>query len=245
MGFYEQIAPYYDYIFPAREEQLECIKRLAGRPPKKILDVACGTGVYSISLAQQGYDVWATDIDAEMVRQVRRKAMENKVAVNAFVSDMRYLDQHISELFDCVMCIGNSIVHLENVDSILAAVIQMKNRLTTSGKLLLQIVNYDRVLAKGITSLPTIHNEEISLEFRRNYTRDKKRGLIYFDTELIVKEGDKSTRFANRVELLPLLSASLQEILEKAGFGSISFYGGFSREPYIPDDSFLLVAEAS
>lgn len=244
MGFYEQIAPYYDYIFPAGEEQLEFIKKLAGRPPKRLMDVACGTGVYSISLAQQGYDVWATDIDAEMIRRVKRKAMESNVPVNALVSDMLYLDRHVNELFDCVICIGNSVVHLGNVDSILSAVIQMKNRLAPSGKLLVQIINFDRILAKGITSLPTIHNSEIGLEFRRNYVRDTERGLIYFDTELTVKEGDKLSRFTNRVELFPLLAVSLKEILGKAGFSSINYYGGFSLEPYIPDESFLLVAEA-
>lgn len=120
----------------------------------------------------------------------------------------------------------------------------MKNRLVPSGKLLLQIINFDRILAQRIASLPTIHNGEIGLEFRRNYARDRERGLIYFDTELTVKEGDKLARFTNRIELFPLLSAALKEILEKAGFGSINYYGGFSREPYIPDKSFLLVAEA-
>lgn len=244
MGFYEQIAPYYDYIFPAGEQQLEFIKKVAGRTPQKILDIACGTGEYSISLAQQGYNVWATDIDAEMVHRAQKKAIENKVAVKTFVSDMRQLDQHTNELFDCIFCIGNSIVHLGDADSILTAVIQMKNRLAPSGKLILQIINFDRILSKGITALPTIQNNEIDLEFHRNYIRDKERGLIYFDTVLTVKEGNAPSRFTNRVELFPLLASSLKEILTKAGFRSINFYGGFDQESYIPDESFLLVTEA-
>lgn len=244
MGFYEQIAPYYDYIFPAGEEQLRFLQKAAGLPPKKILDVACGSGVYSVKLAQSGYKMWATDIDAEMVRLARQKAIDNKVEVKTFISDMQQLDQHISEQFDCIFCIGNSIVHIGSADSILSAVLQMKSRLTPNGKLLLQIINFDRVLAKGVTSLPTIYNQEINLEFKRNYIRDDDRRLIYFDTVLTVNEGNGQNRFENRVELFPLLALSLKEILTKVGFCSINFYGGFNHEPYISGESFLLVTEA-
>ncbi len=244
MGFYEQIAPYYDYIFPAGDEQLKFLQKAAGLPPKKILDVACGSGVYSVKLAQLGYKVWATDIDAEMVRLAGQKATDGMSEIKTFISDMQQLDQHISEQFDCIFCIGNSIVHIGSADSILSAVFQMKNRLAPGGKLLLQIINFDRVLAKGVTSLPTIYNQEINLEFQRNYLRDDDRGLIYFDTVLTVNEDNGQNRFENRVELFPLLALSLKEILTKAGFRSINFYGGFNQEPYIPDESFLLVTEA-
>lgn len=245
MGFYEQIAPYYDYIFPAGEEQLGFIQKAAGIPPRKILDVACGSGVYSVRLAQIGYEVWASDIDAEMVRLTREKAIDGKVNVRTFISDMQQLDQHIAEQFDCIFCIGNSIVHIGSAEAILSAVIQMKKRLAPDGKLLLQIINFDRVLAKGVTSLPTIYNQEINLEFKRNYVRDDGRGLIYFDTILTVNKDNVQREFENRVELFPLLALSLKDILAKAGFSTVNLYGGFNREPYIPDESFLLVTEAS
>ena len=115
--------------------------------------------------------MWASDIDAEMVRLTREKAIDGKVNVRTFISDMQQLDQHIAEQFDCIFCIGNSIVHIGSAEAILSAVIQMKKRLAPDGKLLLQIINFDRVLAKGVTSLPTIYNQEINLEFKRNYLR--------------------------------------------------------------------------
>jgi len=244
MGFYEQIAPYYDYIFPAGEEQLGFLQKAAGLPPKKILDVACGSGEYSVKLAQSGYDVWATDIDAEMVRLAGQKATDARVRVKTFISDMRQLDKHISEKFDCIFCIGNSIVHVGSAEAVLSAVLQMKSLLAPGGKLLLQIINFDRVLAKGVTSLPTIYNQEINLEFQRNYTRDEGRGLIYFDTILTVNKDNGQSRFENRVELFTLKAVSLKDILSKAGFSTINLFGGFNREPYIPDESFLLVTEA-
>lgn len=245
MGFYEQIAPYYDYIFPAGSEQLDFIKESAGRPPKKLLDIACGTGVYSIELAQEGYEVWATDIDVEMVRRAGIRASDEHVAMNALVSDMLHLDRYISDKFDCVFCIGNSIVHLGSKEAILAAVLQMKARLNKDGSLLLQIINFDRIFEKGITALPSIINKEAELEFHRNYSSDTSTGLINFDTVLSVKNGSQVEQYENRVKLFPLLASDLQSILDSAGFSKVSFYGGFNKEPYIAGESYLLVVNAA
>ena len=245
MGFYEQIAPYYDYIFPADREQLEFIKESAGEQPKKLLDIACGTGAYAINLAQAGFDIWATDIDAEMVRLAGKRAFERHASIKVLVSDMLRLDKYISDKFDCVYCIGNSIVHLGSREAILAAVIQMKERLNTDGSLLLQIINFDRILEKGITALPSIINSDMKLEFYRNYSSDPDTGLIHFDTVLIVKNDIQEKRYVNRINLFPLVASELKSILKSAGFSKISFYGGFNKEVYIAGESFLLVVKAA
>jgi glycine/sarcosine N-methyltransferase len=75
MGFYEQISKYYDYIFPTGKDQVNFIKETAGQPPKKILDVACGSGGYSMELAKSGYAVTGIDLDAEMVNKAKEKAV--------------------------------------------------------------------------------------------------------------------------------------------------------------------------
>lgn len=244
MGFYERIAPYYDDIFPAGEDQLEFIRRNAGKPPKRLLDIACGSGTYSIRLAQDGYEVWACDIDRKMVDLAERKAAGSKAPVNVLLSDMLHLDQNISIKFDCVFCIGNSIVHLGSIDMVRKAVKQMRDLLNPDGSLILQIINFDRVLENGITSLPTITNPGRKLEFKRNYSLDKSMGLIHFDTSLTVEENDRLTKLDNRVDLFPLKAQDLREALDNAGFHTISFYGGFSGEPYVRGESFLLAALA-
>ncbi len=244
MGFYERIAPYYDEIFPAGEEQLEFIRHAAGRPPKRLLDIACGSGTYSVRLAQDGYEVWACDADHKMVELAGRKAASINVPVNVFMSDMLQLDQKIGIKFDSVFCIGNSIVHLGSADQISKAVMQMKGLLNADGTLILQIINFDRILEKGITSLPTISNTEKKLEFKRAYSLDESSGLIHFDTILTVEENDRTTKLENRVDLYPLRARNLQKILDGAGFRSISFFGGFNKETYEPAGSFMLVALA-
>ena len=82
MGFYEQISKYYDYIFPTGDAQLQFIKETAGAPDKKVLDVACGSGGYSIELAKARFKVTATDLDEAMISMAREKAHKEGLDIN-------------------------------------------------------------------------------------------------------------------------------------------------------------------
>jgi len=240
MGFYEQISKYYDYIFPVGERQLDFIKNAAGEPPKRILDVACGSGGYSVELAKSGYMAAATDVDSSMVELARYKAKGAGMKVDALVCDMRKLGQCFSNKFDCIFCIGNSIVHLGSPDDILNTLKQMHRLLDDGGTLVLQIINYDRIIKYGLSQLPPIINNSAGLEFIREYEYLNE-NRINFNTVLTVKEGGEKKRFENSIPLLPLKSPDLYRMLEQAGYRNIRFYGDFDYAPYNVD-SYMLAA---
>lgn len=54
------------------EEQLR--RSLEGRPYRKVLDIGCGPGFFSILLAQMGYEVTAVDYTENMLAQARKNA---------------------------------------------------------------------------------------------------------------------------------------------------------------------------
>jgi len=243
MGFYEQISKYYDYIFPAEKAQVEFIKEAAGPPPAKILDVACGSGGYSIELARVGYDMTAVDLDAEMVRLAAEKARENRLDIDVQVCDMKDIEKRFSQKFNTVFCIGNSIVHLGSPEEISDAIRQMYEVLEPGGSLVLQIINFDRVFRHKISELPPIKNDDIGLEFIRKYIYSNDKESLVFHTVLTVGSGEKRQRFENSIKLFPVKSADLVYMLVKAGFKDIRDYGGFDRSEY-NDDAYLLVTEA-
>jgi glycine/sarcosine N-methyltransferase len=154
MSFYEQIGKYYDHIFPVGEQQLNFIKQTAGSPPKKILDVACGSGGYSVALAREGYLLQAIDLDDEMVRLAGEKAKKEKLDMGVSKCDMKDIEGRFKMEFDGVFCIGNSIVHLGSLSEITDVFKQMNSVLRQGGFLILQTINYDRVLKYGISALP-------------------------------------------------------------------------------------------
>lgn len=241
MGFYEQISEYYDYIFPVGKEQLNFLKESFGLPTKKLLDVACGSGGYSLELSREGYVVTAVDIDDEMVRMAKEKASVKGIGIEVFKSDMKELGKAFQPDFDGIFCIGNSIVHLGSVGEIKKVIRDMYKLLSDNGVLILQIINFDRIMRYGINELPTIKNNVIGLEFIRKYEYTNEKGKIDFNTILITGKGKE--RFENSIELFPVLSSDMTEGLKDAGFKEIELYGDFNNSEY-NENSFMLVARA-
>ncbi|MEW9124712.1 MAG: methyltransferase domain-containing protein [Thermotaleaceae bacterium] len=241
MSFYEEISKYYDYIFPVGEAQIKLISEIAKEPPKDLLDIACGTGGYSIELAKQGYKITAVDLDGKMIEELNSKVRQHHLNINALQGDMLDLKKSIDSTFDLAFCIGNSLVHLQNEIQIGIFLKEARTLLRDSGSLVIQIINYDRVLASDIRSLPTIENREIGLKFQRIYRYDTDNNKIFFKTILEVDE----KKLENEIALYPILSKNLIKLLHGAGFDHIQPYGDFKQSPFDKNNSYALVVVAS
>lgn len=237
MGFYQKISKYYDYIFPTGKEQLYFLKEVMGKPPKSVLDIACGTGGYSLALEKQGYNVTAVDIDEEMIHQLDIKAKEQQQSVRFMQGNMLDLKNKLSESFDLVFCIGNSVAHLENLGQIRNFIKDAKSLIGKDGSLVLQIINFDRVILRDVKSLPTIENKEIGLTFNRGYRYEKEDNRIYFDTVLSV-DGNV---YENEIPLYPLLEDELVEAASDVGFKRIKLFADFNGNEFDKYNSFMLV----
>ncbi|AOY75977.1 class I SAM-dependent methyltransferase [Clostridium formicaceticum] len=233
MGFYEEFSKYYDIVFPTGQAQLKFIQEASKNTDDKVLDIACGTGNYAIALAERGFQVSAIDLDEAMMKTVEEKARAKGVQLTTYVGDMRELGTYLQQRsFDLAFCIGNSLVHLTKLEEIQNALHQMHNILGNEGKLILQIINYDRIMKYSIDGLPTIEDREAGVKFVRKYNYDESKRLIYFNTELIVTKNGETRTFTNSVPLYPLLSHQLIAMLQIAGFKDVKLYGNFMEENY-------------
>ncbi|WP_018248468.1 class I SAM-dependent methyltransferase [Orenia marismortui] len=238
MEFYEQFSCYYDYIFPLKNVKLNfmesCLKQ-----GDEVLDLATGTGNYAIELAKLGYNVSALDLSSKMIELAKDKSYEQNINIDFKVGDMKDIDQLYSEKkFDLITCIGNSLVHLDNEEEIAEVLSKIHYLLQDNGKLILQIVNYDRIISKNIESLPTINAKDSVVTLLRDY--DLKGEKINFKTKLRTPRGE----FVNSVLLYPLQSQVLFNLLKKLGYNKVKFYGDFEFNKYQALESFPLVVLA-
>jgi SAM-dependent methyltransferase len=240
MGFYESIAEYYDDIFPLDEAQVDFVKG-ACPPPyarREILDVGCGTGNLAVALAREGFRVTAVDLDQAMVEKAAEKGRAAP-HLRFRQLDMRVLSSAFPPgSFDKVLCFGNTLVHLEKQSDVLSFLKAGRELLRGEGSLLLQILNYDRILAKRLPGLPTIENDRIKFERIYRYPEEHH---ILFRTVLTVKASGAVVE--NEVPLYPLKVGEMEMFLKEAGFSEIRFFGSFRRDPLTPD-SLPLVTEA-
>ncbi|MCP3933634.1 MAG: class I SAM-dependent methyltransferase [Bacteroidetes bacterium] len=239
MDFYQSISPYYQYIFPLSKIQVHFVNSAFENTAElSLLDIGCGIGNLSAELINTFRKVNGIDLSDLMLQQAKNRFSNT-------VDNLHF--QHLSMLeiekdfgansFDTVVCFGNTLVHLDSIEDISDFLGQANKIMKPDGKLLLQIVNYDRILNTEIESLPTIDNAHIT--FERNYHFSKSEKKIYFETKLTVKES--GLKLENSIPLYPLRKFEIDSLLEESGFSDVRYYGNFKREAWTPNSPALVV----
>lgn len=237
MDFYEMLGQYYDIIFPTNALHLAFIKSLL--PERgRILDVGCATGTYAVPLSRLGYEVCAFDLDSPMVEALVKKTESDENSPRALVYDMKNLESLSVGDFDLIYSIGNTLVHLASLEEVEAFFLACHGKLKEGAALLIQVVNYDRVMGYQEMSLPIIERQEGRLRFYRRYERLDAH--LIFEGRLEI-EGEGS--FEAKTTLLPVLSGDLTELLLRSGFGQVSLFGGYDGSVHsIESPATVLVA---
>lgn len=228
MTFYKEIALAYDYIFPLNALQITFIeKAFPGNARLDLLDVGCATGNLSLALAQNNHKVTGIDLDETMIKLAQQKDTNN--SVKFLVQNMVTIDKVFNpQSYDGIICFGNTLVHLPDLETMAVFLKAARFLLKPGGKLLLQLINYNRILDQSLDSLPTINNATI--QFIRNYRLLPDKNRIAFETRLTVKENQQ--QFENTQLLYPLRKEELIELLNDSGFSECQFFGGFGHESW-------------
>lgn len=239
MEFYKSISDYYREIFPVQPQQVNFVLETFTDPSAlSLLDVGCGTGDLTQELSTSFKQITGIDLDVGMLEIARKSTPEN---VEYQSLNMLDIGKRLGVgTYDGILCFGNTLVHISEPEHISAFIHQAHTVLADSGKLLIQIINYDRILDQDIKALPTIESDHCSFERLYHYNSEKHQ--VYFETILTIKKRGESIR--NRIPLYPLRKAELTDMLKKAGFSSINYFGNFARAT-LKKDSIPLVVEAS
>ena len=238
MSFYSSIVKGYDEIFPLNKAQADFIESifpvLYG---KKILDAGCGTGSLAIEMGRRSARVEAFDLDDAMILKAKEKCPQ---AIDVHFSKNNLLTfgkDYVSESFDLVYCLGNTLAHLSCLEDVRTYVDAVTGVLKPGGYALIQVVNYDRVINNKITQLPTIESD--NYVFERNYIPESH-GIIQFSTILKNKQTDE--QYAQSVPLIPILKNDLDHLLSSE-FTNIRYVGSFKKEEW-SDEAFHTVVIA-
>lgn len=231
MTFYEMIGQYYDELFPPSPAQKDFLSRLI-KVPSDVLDLGCATGGYAAYLAQQGHSVEAVDLDPGMIAQLKEKYAD-RLTLTAEVGNIKALSQRKGN-YDLIYCIGNTLVHLAHKGEVSDFVKAAYNQLKPGGRLVIQSVNYDRVLKYQVQSLPTIERPEQGLVFERAYQHVASG--IQFMGRLHVG----NQMFESETHLLPILKDDLKKAFICAGFSEMGFYGDFEESPFTTESPALV-----
>lgn len=224
MTFYQSIADSYDNVFPLRDPQVFFIRESLG-PAQRVLDAGCGTGTLCLALSRLGLSCLGLDLEPAMIAAAQAKACREGLDTRFEIASMASVGKNWPQpRSEAVLCVGNTLVHLPEPE-VSAALQGFAAHLPAGGRLILQILNYDRILEERLTSLPLIDNDHVT--FTRTYGFDRLPEHLDFHTKLLIKSTGQ--KIDNTEKLYPLRPMTLEKHAEDAGFEQVQIYGGFDQ----------------
>ena len=227
------------------------LQQLRAVGAKRILDVACGTGMHAIALARRGFDVVGTDASPGMIAESRNNARKAGVDVHFEVAGFGEMKRVLAvgaehEPFDALLCLGSSLPHVVAPDQLKQTLSDFADCLTRHGVALIQNRNFDAVLAERDRWMPLQSHEEDDAEwlFVRFYDF-RPDGLLAFNVVTLQRWGPGAwhQRFTS-TRLWPLTRRELTGGLRVAGFEDITCYGNMEGSPFDRETSPNLVVIA-
>lgn len=241
MGFYEEIVSEYDSMTRFQERmqrETDMLKNWIERYQfHSAVDVACGTGIHAILLAQLGIQTVGADISEAMLAKAKTHARECHVQIPWIQTSMEHARQHIEGQYDAVFCLGNSLPHLLTQSELDDAINSFLQLLNPKGILVMQLLNYSRILAEQ-NRIVGIHRQGTT-EYIRFY--DFSPELIGFNLLTVHWKNGKTTHTLNSTSLYPYRKHELEQALDQHGFSNFEYYGDMHFHPFEEHSSQNLV----
>jgi 2-polyprenyl-3-methyl-5-hydroxy-6-metoxy-1,4-benzoquinol methylase len=238
VSIYEGIAPYYDKIFPLRPARLDYVRALCAHRGARVLDIGCATGSLALELGREGHVVTGIDLDGAMIALASERARVERIAAGFHALDMLALGAWFAPgTFDLALCLGNTIVHLPDRDAVRTFLRNLAGLLGQGARIVVQLLNYSRVVAGLAKPLPAIETADVS--FVRSGRYDAPAHRVIFSTALTLKAtGEKRTE---ETTLYPLEAEELVGLLPGSGMSPRVWHADYSGRPFAPDDESYIV----
>lgn len=255
--FYDILFKFYELIFPKNFTIYNFLNSYIINQPSNILDIACGTGEYSIEFAQKGHKVFALDNNSNMIDKARSKALLYSLLITFDVIDMMSLNIYNLQFFDLIFVIGNSISHLNSIDEVKIFIKNVNSLLKDNAYFVVHSINYDNPNILSPKFFPLIQRGNI--EFIRYYSEQNNFLKLNFNTIINVYneninlednfklnkeiEQKEIKTYKNTIEHLIIHKEELQKILE-ANFSEVKLYGDYNHNDYtINSQSMIFVCK--
>jgi SAM-dependent methyltransferase len=246
--FYTEFAWAYDLLIqgPVASRVDFIVEQLHRRgilPGARLLDAGCGTGTYSITLAQEGFKVTGIDRSKDLIAEARRKAATAGIGVHFSEGDIVSLPAGLQ--VDAILCRGVLNDFLEE-DSRRRVFRSFASATHHVGGIILDVREWHSTVARK-TDEPvfekTVKTERGRLTFRSvTELQPEKQCLLVSETHLLESRSGRQTAeydFVMRCWTQDEITGGLTS----AGFESVQCFGDYdTAKPIGATDRLVVVS---
>lgn len=195
-----------------RNHELFCRLQLDSHSKGLAVDLGAGSGFQSIPLADLGFSVIAVDFCAALLSELSNGAKH--LSIQTVHDDILNFSEHIDEQAQVIVCMGDTLTHLESLNAVQSLLLRAGNALATNGKLILTFRDYVSVEPQGTQRFIPVQSDESTiltcfLEYREDIV--EVYDLVYR------KEGDRWTLSASSYPKLRIDQSWVCDRLRGAG----------------------------
>ncbi len=225
-------ADLYDLVAPRDPAMERFYVDAAGGPGQRVLDLACGSGRFTVPFAECGALVVGGDLSETMLARARAAATERGVSAEFVQLDMR--DFVLGRHFDAIVIAANSLLHLHSRADFARAFATIRQHLAPGGRLLFDIF----VPSARLLSLPAGQRELLGVFAHPKLREISIEETISYDPISQVMRTDWYWSTAERrdfrhtpLELRQIYPEELPLLLEASGLRLLERFGDFERGP--------------
>ena len=225
--FWETWAPYLFSAARLRNTSSEVdalIALLKVAPGASILDFCCGIGRHSLEFARRGFVVTGVDRTRAYLERARAHADAEGLKIEFVESDARAFAS--AKTFDAVINMFTSFGYFEDPADDLKVAQILHQRLNPGGRLVIDL-NGKEILARVFREREWHQHDDGTLGLEERRIRS---GWDWIDSRWILVRGGKI--WEGTVSTRLYSGAEIAEVLRRAGFGAVRFFGNLAGAPY-------------
>lgn len=233
---YGEFADYFDYLngdaqYSKRTKYMLGLFEKFGTKPQILLDLACGTGEFSIAFAKKGFEVIGVDCSENMLAVARDKAQNAK-------QDVLFLCQRAEELdlygtVGGVVCCFDSINHITDSATLCKAFEKVSLFLEPDGLFLFDVNTVYK--HKNFLGGNTFVYDEKDVFFVWKNEYKEKKNLVKINLDIFQNIGnDEYKRIRQTIVERAYTEDELDKMLKKSGLEVLAVYDDMSYNP--PND---------
>ncbi|MBD3184393.1 methyltransferase domain-containing protein [Candidatus Poribacteria bacterium] len=193
--------------------------------PKRVLDIACGTGSATIKLAEKGYQMSGTDRALEMLIWAREKAEKNKLHLTLWQQDMRYLSIK-KPYYDAALCLYDSINYITTEEEMLEFFHRVNEALRPKGMFIFDVTTEHNIVKHFHRQTFAESYDDFSYIWRNLYFHQEKvcKTILTF----FLKEDDHYGKY-EELHIQKIYSIKqMKKMLDDSGFKLLSSFDAFT-----------------